>query len=116
MISSIFVRISRAAALVAIAASIALTAPAPAAAQSATGSIEGTVVDQSGGVLPGVTVTVTQTQTALTRTVVTDDNGLFRAELLPVGPYELTAEMQGFSARKQENLRLTIGQTLTVKM
>ena len=47
-------------------------------AQSATGTIEGRVVDQSGAVLPGVTVTVTQADTGPTRTVDTDDEGLFR--------------------------------------
>ena len=58
---------------------------ASAAAQSATGSIEGVVSDQSGAVLPGVTVTVTQSQPALSRSAVTDDQGIFRVPLLPVG-------------------------------
>src|SRR4029079_1666723 len=61
---------------------------APAAAQSVTGSIQGTVVDQSGAVLPGVTVTVTNTATGVARSTTTDDTGSFRAELLPVGVYD----------------------------
>jgi hypothetical protein len=47
-------------------------------AQSATGSIEGAIVDQSGAVMPGVTVTAVNAATGTTRTTVTDDNGVFR--------------------------------------
>jgi Carboxypeptidase regulatory-like domain len=85
-------------------------------AQSATGSIEGTIVDQSGAVMPGVTVTVRQTATGTTRSVMTDDNGLFRVPLLPVGVYEITADLSGFSSRKQPDVTLNIGQTVTLKI
>ena len=88
----------------------------PAIAQSATGSIEGLVVDQSGAALPGVTVTVTQPTTGLERTTVSDENGLFRALLLPVGVYTLSAEISGFSARRQQDIRLTVGQTITLRI
>jgi outer membrane receptor protein involved in Fe transport len=88
--------------------------PSPAAAQSqAGGSIEGTVTDQSGGVLPGVTVTVRNTATGVTRETTTDASGLYRAPLLPVGPYEVTASLAGFSTTKRPSLSLSIGQTLT---
>ncbi len=85
-------------------------------AQSATGSIEGIVVDQSGAVLPGATITVTQPATGLTRTVVADDQGLFHAPLLPVGVYEVSADLQGFTPRKQSDIRLTIGATLSLRL
>jgi outer membrane receptor protein involved in Fe transport len=84
------------------------------AAQSATGSIEGVVSDQSGAVLPGVTVTVTQSQTGLSRNAVTDDQGIFRVPLLPVGAYEVSAELSGFTPRKESGVRLTVGQTLNL--
>jgi hypothetical protein len=58
--------------------------PALAQSQAANGSIEGTVSDSSGGVLPGVTVTVTNTDNGLERTVVTNEDGLYRAQLLPI--------------------------------
>src|SRR5688572_33093502 len=58
--------------------------PGIAGAQSPTGAIDGVVVDQSGAVMPGVTVTVMQPATGLERTVVSDENGLFRVLLLPV--------------------------------
>ena len=59
----------------------------PAAAQSTAinGSIEGVISDESGAVLPGVTVTVTNLDTGDTRVVVTNESGLYRAPLLPLG-------------------------------
>jgi hypothetical protein len=53
--------------------------------QSINGTIEGTVRDNSGGVLPGVSVTVTNADTGTSRTVVTNESGLYRAPLLPLG-------------------------------
>ena len=54
------------------------------AGAQATAQLTGTVRDESGAVLPGVTVTVTQTDTGFTRTVVTEGSGLHH---LPLGPY-----------------------------
>ena len=88
----------------------------PVHAQSVTGSIQGTIVDSSGGVLPGVTVTVTNTATGSSRTVVTDATGTFRAELLPVGPYELSAQLSGFATRKQSGITLTVANELTFRI
>ena len=85
-------------------------------AQSVTGSIQGTIVDQSGAVLPGVTVNVTNSATGVARTVVSDATGTFRAELLPVGPYDLSAELPGFSPRKQTGINLTVGAELTFRI
>ena len=87
--------------------------PATAQSQAAGGAIEGTVTDQSGGVLPGVTVSVRNTATGVTRETTTDGTGLYRAPLLPVGSYEVTASLAGFSTTKRPNLTLSIGQTLT---
>src|SRR4051812_10791009 len=88
--------------------------PADAQSQAAGGAIEGTVTDQSGAVLPGVTVTVRNTATGVTRETTTEPSGLYRAPLLPVGPYEVTAALAGFSTTRRPNLTLSIGQTLTV--
>ncbi len=81
--------------------------------QASTGVIEGTVEDATGAVLPGVTVTLTQTETGFERVVVTDDSGRFRARLLPVGPYKLTAELTGFKSY-QRDLNLSIGSTVSL--
>jgi outer membrane receptor protein involved in Fe transport len=95
---------------------VCLAAAARVAAQSATGSIEGTIVDQSGALMPGVTVTVEQLETGTTRTAVTDENGIFRMPLLPVGIYDVTAELSGFMPRKLPEIRLTVGQTVTLRI
>jgi Carboxypeptidase regulatory-like domain len=65
-------------------------------AQSTTGRISGTVTDSSGAVLPGVTVTVTQQGTGLARTAATDAAGAYVFVSLPVGTYDVSAELSGF--------------------
>src|SRR5258708_36555993 len=72
--------------------------------QATTGVIEGTVVDASGGAVPGVTVTIRNTATGYEVVVVTDAAGHFRAVLLPVGPYQVTAVLQGFATGVQKGL------------
>jgi hypothetical protein len=78
--------------------------------QMGTGTIDGRIVDATGAVLPGVSVTLTNADTGLARTVVTDENGRFRIPLLPVGPYVLTAELAGFQTLRRDGLVLTVGQ------
>ena len=99
-----------------LAALAALSIAAPAGAQSATGSIEGSIVDQTGAVMPGVTVTAVQSTTGLTRTTVSDENGLFRLLLLPVGVYDVTADLSGFNSRKLPELTVNVGQTVTLRV
>ena len=66
-----------------------------------TAQLNGTVRDSSGGVLPGVTVTVTQTDTGLVRTTVTDESGAYLLTNLPTGPYRFEAALQGFRSYAQ---------------
>ena len=68
----------------------------PAAAQDPRGSITGTVADSTGGVLPGVTVTVKNVETGVEQTVVTDGEGRFQVLYLNPGTYTVTAELSGF--------------------
>src|SRR5712691_7467441 len=89
---------------------------AAAHAQSATGEVQGTVVDQSSAVLPGVSISITNTATGATRETVTDAGGLFAIPGLPVGPYELTATLQGFAARRQSDVGVRVGQTITLRL
>ena len=93
----------------------AVSAPM-ALAQSATGAIQGTVTDESGGVVPGVTVSIRNADTGLVRSIVTDDTGAFRAELLPVGTYDVTTELSGFAAQKQPPVVVTVGSTITMRV
>ena len=102
----------------ALAAVVSLLSALPARAQSQAtgGSIEGVIADESGGVLPGVTVTVRNTQTGVARETSSDSAGVYRAPLLPVGTYEVTAALSGFATVRRPSLRLEIGQILNVDL
>jgi len=95
---------------------IAMPALAFAQAQAANGNIEGTVKDGSGAVLPGVTVTVTNTETGAERSTITNDQGAYRAILLPLGRYTIAAELQGFRKYEQTGLTLSAGQTIVANI
>jgi hypothetical protein len=100
----------------AVVAAITTGAVTPAAAQSATGTIEGVVVDPSGGVLPAAIVTLSQPATGLIRTTISDSAGLFRAPLLPVGLYDVAVVLTGFEPSVRPDLALTVGQTMTLRV
>src|SRR6266850_2258364 len=87
---------------------------APARAQLATAELNGRVSDSSGAVLPGATVTMTQTATGLTRSVVTDGSGSYLLSNLPTGPYRLEVSLQGFRSYVQTGLVLQVGASPTV--
>src|SRR5205809_5533907 len=91
-----------------------LAAPAFAQSQAAGGAIQGTVTDESGAVLPGVAVTIRNQGTGVVRETRTDPVGLFRAPLLPVGTYEVTAALTGFATTKRPSLVLNIGSVLSI--
>jgi len=88
-----------------------LIASAPAFAQTTTGDIVGTVSDESGGVLPGVTVTLTGEYAAGSFTSVTSGRGLYRFSRLHPGFYDLSFGMEGFSPQTRTGLRVTLGAT-----
>jgi hypothetical protein len=87
---------------------VLLVMSAPLRAQS-TAQINGTVKDQSGAVLPGVDVTVTQTATGLMRTAVTNETGSYVFANLPIGPYRLEAALPGFRSYVQTGIILQVG-------
>src|SRR5665213_11398 len=74
-------------------------------------AIEGTVKDGSGAVIAGATVTVVNPSTNQLRTMETDEEGIFHAQALPVGTYEVRANHDGFAEFKLEQIDLTLGQT-----
>src|SRR4051794_14565643 len=90
-----------------------LTLTTAAVAQTALGTLRGVVVDQQGGALPGVTMTVRQVDTNTTATAVTGAEGQFFLPNLRPGKYEVTAELSSFVPTKQ-SLELRVGQDLTV--
>lgn len=97
---------------IAILLAVLLALTGTAMAQSLTGTIEGRVVDEQGGVLPGVTVTLSGRQG--TQTTVTDDRGEYRFVGLNPGPYEVRAELAGFVPAGQQNIDVGIGKTLNI--
>src|SRR5438128_657086 len=91
-------------------------APAAAHAQATTGTISGAVTDQSKAVLPGVTIQVKNVETGVTRTLVTDASGRYRALNLAPGIYTVAAELQGFSPATRGNLVLEIGRDMAADL
>src|SRR6266516_2600354 len=102
------------AALIIAAATLLLMFAVTGTAQQNTGTILGLVKDSSGAVIPGAGVTVVNEETNLTRTVITGENGAFRAPALPVGRYTVRVELAGFQAQAQRGLVLEVAQELVV--
>src|SRR5262245_59971219 len=100
----------------ALAGACSLLHPVPAAAQSTTATIVGTVTDETGGMLPGVSVVVTNTGTSLTRTLVTDASGRYAAPNLPPGAYEIKASLEGFGTVLGRGVTLTVGREAVVDL
>jgi outer membrane receptor protein involved in Fe transport len=80
----------------ALAVALVAAVGSPAFAQLTRGTISGTVKDTSGALLPGVTVTITNNATGVSRAVVTNESGFYRAPALEPGTYTVKAELQGF--------------------
>jgi hypothetical protein len=84
-------------------------------AQNVTGTILGTVSDSKGGVVPDVAVTITNAdQKVVVRTVTTDDHGQFVVPLLPVGRYNVAAEITGFKKAIQSGIVLNVDDRVAV--
>ena len=84
--------------------------------QGSTAAISGFVRDATGGVVPGVDVTVRNTESGFTRTVQSTENGGYNMRSVPVGPYEVTAEKAGFKQQVRRGLNLSVGQEAVVDL
>ena len=91
-------------------------APGALAQAVATVQISGVVQDASGAVVPGVSITATQTATGLARRVTTDADGNYVMAQLPIGPYELTAEKLGFKTYVQKGIVIQVGENPTINV
>src|SRR6185436_5027661 len=91
---------------------LALGVALPAAAQRTTGEIIGKVVDESGSILPGVTVTLRGAGVAGTPTVVTSAAGTYRFPVLPPGTYDVEYTLGGFTTLKREAIPIAVGSTV----
>ena len=93
-----------------LALSVALTASAQ--SQITTGTIQGTVEDANGAVVPGASVEIKNVETNNSRSLTTNDEGRFTALQLMPGKYVVTVSKQGFGTVEDPNVVLTVGQTL----
>ena len=83
-------------------------------AQQTTGNVIGRVVDDSGGAIPGATVTATNPSTGFTRTSVSDAEGSYRLNSLQVGNYDLQVELAGFSTVERKMVIVNVGQSISI--
>jgi hypothetical protein len=79
-------------------------------------TLAGRVLDPDGGVLPGVTIVVRQTETSLQRLTTSDVQGRYTMAALPPGSYEIRAELAGFRPLVRSGVTLTIAQTVVVDL
>ena len=97
-------------------ASLLASAARRAFAQGTTGSINGTVTDNTGAVLPGVTVTATGPAIMGAQTAVTNEQGQYRFPSLPPGTYRLEYQLAGFSTVVREGIVVSIGFAATINV
>ena len=105
------VRLIRCAAIGVLA--LAVVGVAPAVAQQSVGRIDVTIVDSTGGVLPGVTVNIAG---PLNQMMVTDERGEAHFLNLTVGTYQLTANLQGFNEYRNTNVPVAAGVAIPLKV
>ncbi len=84
-------------------------AAVPASAQFDTATVVGTVRDNTGGVIPGATVTLTNLDTGVAIVRVTEPNGSFEFITVRIGRYKMAAELQGFATAVADNVQITVG-------
>jgi hypothetical protein len=103
---------------VCVAVLLALAMTSAASAQTTLGRLAGTVLDQSGGVLPGATVTLTNVQTNQVQSTVTTETGAFLFPQVPVGTYKVEIALEGFKTGTFTDVMINVGQeySLTAKL
>jgi len=85
-------------------------------AQVTTATILGTVTDSTGAIVPGISITIRNVETGITRAVTTDEQGRYRATQLVVGHYEVAAEAAGFQTLVRSGIELTVGREATLDL
>jgi len=88
----------------------------PAFAQVDQGRIAGTIKDQTGAVIPGVTITAKNDRTGEERSVVSGDKGDYLVAALRPSTYTVTAELTGFAKSEVTGVQLVVGQTLNIDL
>src|SRR5213593_2265764 len=91
-------------------------ASGPVFGQEFSATMSGVVHDANGGLVPGVSVTAKHTESGLARTVITNETGSYRIPALPVGEYEVTAELSGFKQQVRRGITLAVAQEAVVNL
>jgi Carboxypeptidase regulatory-like domain len=94
--------------------SVAVAAPSSAQARLTGADLVGTVTDQTGSFVPGCAVTVTNLDTNVSRTVITDARGEYSVPALPLAAYTITATLAGFKTQTRDRIDLSLGQAIRV--
>ena len=89
--------------------SILVVVPPRLLAQAATAAVLGTVTDQSGAAVPGVAVDVKNSATGVSQTAISESRGRYRVTKLPLGRYEVKAELQGFQTAVHKDVEVAVG-------
>lgn len=80
-------------------------------AQTVTGTLQGTITDPNGAVIPGATITIINTDTGLERTLTSSDEGFYVSANLPLGSYRVSAALANFATTVRENVEITLNRT-----
>src|SRR5881397_336912 len=95
---------------IAIIAALCLLSPIYIAAQTSNATLGGTVSDATGALIPGVTITATNTGTGIVTTVLTNEAGAYQFASLQTGSYQVTAELSGFQTQTRSGVQLGVSQ------
>ena len=99
-----------------VGALLSLVPVTPLFAQGALSEVNGIAADQSGAVLPGVTITLTEETTGLVRTVITNETGRWVVPALQPGRYTVRAELSGFQTQNRTGVVVNVGQAVTLNL
>src|SRR6266567_4558102 len=95
-------------------ATLTLLCSGPVTAQTVTGTLQGTVSDMNGAVIPNAEVSIHNVDTGQERTLTTNSNGFYVASFLPPGRYNVTVSQKGFSKVAKENIEINLNQTRVI--
>src|SRR4030095_5503045 len=99
-----------------VAAAISLCFGSITLAQTVTGTLQGTVTDINGAVMPGAEVVLKNADTGQERTLKTNGDGFYVASFIPIGRYQVTVSQQGFTSMVKEDIEVGLNQTRVVDM
>lgn len=99
-----------------LAAALAIFVASPTEGQTATGTLSGAIVDESGGALPDVRVIAASLTTGLQRQTTSDAQGAFAIAMLPVGRYSVTAQRSGFAAAQVKEVVVSAGSDASIRI